>query len=569
MKIGILQFNPHLGNPEYNSAKLEQQYANAILQGATIVLTPEIATVGYIPNDLLWDPVLRQRASDASHRLAERTGDVPLLLGTVSPAPSGRLWNEVWWCQHGKVLHRIRKRCLPTYDVFDEHRWFESDPNPQPLIPFDGELIGISICEDLWANPWGSRDVTYTINPIQDLVSAGATLLFNASVSPSNLGSWTSSLATTKRFQVPSKMSRRASLLLDQSRHYGVPIVFSSQVGAEGQLICDGGSGLADQHGRWQGAEPFEERVVLVDTAKSASAWEEPDSEEWLHKALVVGIKNNLFKQNLEAVVIGMSGGLDSAVVASLAANALGPDRVLAVSMPSLFTSSESTALAKEQADALGIHFKELPIVEILDSVSQTLESAVGPLGQLTSENIQSRARSQILMSLTSEKTIHDLLNTSRVCVLNTGNKSEAAVGYCTLYGDAIGAFSPLGDCLKSRVKALAMLPDLKIIPSIIERKPTAELRPNQTDEDSLMPYETLDSILSLHLECGLDFARVREEILKDTAPNDTWGEAIQKVGQLLAASEFKRKQLPYALKVSPKAFGSGRQIPLTSLNRS
>lgn len=564
MKIAILQINPRLANPEFNSSVIEQRYQEAVAEGAQLVLTPEMHIAGYIPNDTLWDPVVRYRIQAESERLVRLTGSTPLLLGTVSPAPSGRLWNELWWCAEGQVQYRIRKRVLPTYDVFDEHRWFEPDPSPQPLIPFGGEQIGLSICEDLWANPWGQESIRYALNPIEDLVKQGASLLINASVSPANLGAW----SPLKPYMGigPSKAEQRKKILLDQAQHYKTPIIFASRVGADSSLIYDGSSGMASAKGQWQGAPAFQEGLVWVDTQKNGHAWTVLEDMHWLRKALVTGIRDNFHKQGVEGAIVGMSGGLDSAVVATLAREALGSSKVLGVALPSLVTSSESIRLAEQQCKKLGIELRMISITEPHASLEKAIRTQTGtPLAPRTHENLQSRIRGQILMALTTEPAVHKLLGTEKIAVINTANKSEAAVGYCTLYGDTVGILSPLGDCLKSRVFDLAQAMTDEVLAEIIARPPSAELSLNQTDEEALMPYRELDLILSMHLESNIPFHLIEENLNGSQLGFPQMSEKIKRTQMLLRHSEFKRKQMPFSLKVSPKAFGSGRQIPLTS----
>ncbi len=564
MKIAILQINPRLANPEFNSSVIEQRYNEAVAGGAQLVLTPEMHIVGYVPNDTLWDTSLRHRIQLESERLVRLTGSTPLLLGTVSPAPSGRLWNELWWCVEGQIQHRIRKRVLPTYDVFDEHRWFEPDPSPQPLVSYRGEQIGLSICEDLWANPWGQGTIRYALNPIEDLVQKGASLLINASVSPANLGAWSPS--SPYAGLVPSKADLRKKILVNQAQHYKVPIVFSSRVGADSSLIYDGLSGMASSAGKWQGVQAFWEGIVWVDTDKDGDLWTICDDMTWLRKALVTGIRDNFLKQGIEGAVIGMSGGLDSAVVATLAKEALGSDKILGVALPSSVTSTESIRLAEHQCKQLGIQLRTIPIAEIHASLERAIRTQTGtPLAARTQENLQSRIRGQILMGLTTEASVHKLLQTEKMAVINTANKSEAAVGYCTLYGDTVGILSPLGDCLKSRVFDLARTMKDEILEEIIVRPPMAELSPNQTDEEALMPYRELDLILSMYLESDIPFDSIEEILISSRLSFPDMKHKIDRTRMLLKTSEFKRKQMPFSLKISPKSFGSGRQIPLTS----
>jgi len=569
VKIALLQLNARLGDPEGNGLVVEAAYTEAVSAGAELVLAPELAIPGYLLEDRLWEPGMRRRIEAESHRLAALAGSVPLLFGTARPAPSGRLWNELWWCEGGALRHCARKRVLPSYDVFDEHRYFEPDASPQPLVAFGAQRIGLSICEDLWADPQlGNAPVGYGMDPIADLAAAGATLILNASASPSALGSWLPE-GRTAPWAIPSKEAQRRRLLPGLAQKHGVPVAYASRVGAESWLLFDGGSGLALPDGRWQGGTPFHEGVLMVDPAAPGQPWRSVAEGPWLRKALVTGIRDNLAKQGLQALVLGLSGGIDSAVAAALAVEALGPERVLGAALPTRFSSEASTGFAEAQARHLGMGFLRLdadaPFAGFEAALAQALPDRTFGL---TDENLQSRCRGSLLMALTTEPAIQARLGTDRVAVLNTGNKSEAATGYFTLYGDGIGAFSPLGDCLKARVYAMARDLGESVPRGVLERPPTAELRPDQTDEASLLPYAQLDAILGAALE-----AQRPEEGLADDLALLLEGPALAqaraslpRILGLLRRTEFKRRQLPFAFKVSPKAFGAGRRIPLTAL---
>jgi NAD+ synthetase len=569
VKIALLQLNARLGDPEGNGRRVEKAYAEAVSAGAELVLAPELAIPGYLLEDRLWEPGMRRRIEAESYRLAALSGTVPLVFGTARPAPSGRLWNELWWCEGGALRHCAHKRVLPSYDVFDEHRYFEPDAAPQPLVAFHGHRIGLSICEDLWADPQlGNAPVGYGVDPIADLAAAGATLILNASASPSALGSYLPP-GRSAPWAIPSKDAQRRRLLPGLAQKHGLPIAYASRVGAESWLLFDGGSGLALPDGRWQGCAPFHEGLFSVDPGAPGEAWHAVEDGPWLRKALVTGLRDNLAKQGLEALVVGLSGGIDSAVAAALAVEALGPGRVLGAALPTRFSSAESSALAEQQARHLGLAFLNLDAEAPFAGFSAALEKALpGRAFSLTDENLQSRCRGSLLLALTSEPDIQRRLGTERVAVLNTGNKSEAATGYFTLYGDGIGAFAPLGDCLKARVYALARDLGEAVPRGVVDRPPTAELRPGQTDEASLLPYAQLDAILGAALEAqrpeeGLaeDLALLLEgEVLVQARA------ALPRILGLLRRTEFKRRQLPFAFKVSPKAFGAGRRIPLTAL---
>ena len=569
MRIALLQLGSRLADPEANGRAIELAYRSALDLGAQLVVTPEMAVPGYLAEDRMWETGLRVRIHQESVRLAAVPGPVPLIVGTCSPSPSGRLWNELRWCENGKTRAVVRKRILPVYDVFDESRYFDADTEPQPLVDHLGERVGLSICEDLWADSaLVVSPIRYAFDPVAELVAQGATLVLNASASPGTLGSYVPP-GRSAAWAVPSKLAMRRSLLTGHAAKYGIPIGYACRVGSESWLTFDGGSGLMQPDGTWQTDRYFEEGIVMVDSEAAGKAWPaEPSEGAYLRKALGMGLRENLGKQGLEAVVVGLSGGIDSAVVAAMAAENLDPKRVLGVALPTRYTSPESLALAEEQARATGIHFLRVDVDPLYAGVERSLKDAFpGRTFGLTDENLQSRARGMTLMALTSEPEVHRMLGTGRVAVLNTGNKSEAATGYFTLYGDGIGAFGILGDCLKARVFALAR--ELGTIPpGVLQRKPTAELRPNQTDEASLLPYVQLDAILGACLE-----AHRQEETLADDLACFLDGESLEqaraalpRILRLMRTSEFKRRQLPFALKVSPWAFGSGRRIPLTAV---
>ena len=569
MRIALLQLNARLGDPEANGRALEAAYAKAVAVGAELVLTPELAVPGYLAEDRMWEPGLWARVEAEGRRLAALSGPVPFLFGTQAPAPSRRLYNELWWCQGGGVRQVIRKRVLPTYDVFDEGRYFEPDPRPQPLVEHQGQRVGLSICEDLWADSslvFGAQD--YGVDPIKDLAASGATLILNASASPGFLGSYLPP-GRSASWATPSKLAQRRTLLAGLAKGFGLPVVYASRVGAESWLLFDGGSGLMAPGGAWQGADPFFEGIVWVDTEAAGGVWPaEPGQGRYLRKALAMGLRDNLAKQGLEAVIVGLSGGIDSAVVAAMAAESIGPERVLGVALPTRFTSAESLRYAEAQARQLGIHFLKVDAQAPFAGAESSLAGAFpGRSFGLTDENLQSRARGTLLMALTTEPEVHRLLGSPRVAVLNTGNKSEAATGYFTLYGDGIGAFGILGDCLKGRVYALARELGDAVPREVLERKPTAELAPGQSDEASLAPYVQLDAILGALLE-----AQTPEEEMDERLGDILEGEDLRsarghlpRILRLLRATEFKRRQLPFNLKVSPKAFGRGRRIPLTA----
>lgn len=417
MRIALLQLNQRLGDPASNSACIEAAYAKAVVGGAELVVTPELAMAGYVAEDRMWEADLQSRVAIESARLANLSGPVPLVFGTFSPSPCGRLFNELWWCQSGAIRQVIRKRLLPSYDVFEEHRWFEPSLEIPQLIEHLGHRIGISICEDLWADrEFSGAAVRYTCDPIADLAQAGATLLLNASASPTMLGSW---LPTGKAapWAVPSKELQRKRLIQGLAKKYAVPLVYADRVGADSWLLFDGGSCLVRPDGSWQGGQRFTEGIVWVDTEATGASWPAfPSEGAWLRDALRMGLRQNLAKQELEGVVIGLSGGIDSSVAAAIAAEALGPDRVLGVALPTAYSSAESLSLAKDQAQRLGIKFLCLDADAPFVGAAAAMKSAFPDRAfSITDENLQSRARAMLLMALTSEPAVHQQLGTARV----------------------------------------------------------------------------------------------------------------------------------------------------------
>jgi NAD+ synthase (glutamine-hydrolysing) len=372
---------------------------------------------------------------------------------------------------------------------------------------------------------------------------------------------------------LPSKSLQRRDFLSISSKRRGIPVAHVSRVGAEEGLLFDGGSCLALPDGAFQNFESFAEGVFIVDTDAPGTAWTNGPQEcregAWLRRALAMGIKDNMSKQGLEAAVIGLSGGIDSAVVTALAVEAIGPDKVIGVSLPTRFTSVESRGLAKNQAQRLGINFLEVDAEAPFAGAASSL--SLGLAGRqfgITDENLQSRCRGMLLMAVTSEPAIHEMLGTERCAVLNTGNKSEAATGYFTLYGDAVGAFGVIGDLLKTRVYAVARELGDAIPEDVLSRPPTAELRPNQTDESSLMPYVQLDAILGALIEAKRPMDGLREDLAEALDGQELLEarESLPRVQRLVSGSEFKRRQLPFSLHVTQNAFGRVGNVPLTAI---
>jgi NAD+ synthase (glutamine-hydrolysing) len=551
MRIALLQLNATIGAFDQNRARLEEAYREAVGRGAELVLAPELFLCGYPPRDLLLRDDFISRGLECLDALAKSVGEVPLITGYVdrNPTRPGRaLRNAAAVIQNGKILHRVMKCLLPTYDVFDEDRYFEPAEKVAP-IDLCGQKIALTICEDIWndADFWPDR--RYRNDPVHDLVRMDATLIVNISASPWQRGKETTRLAMLQRV----------------ARDERVPLVQVNMVGANDELIFDGHSVALDAQGEILAlGASFAEEIVIAAVAVAGprdgparGARRLPENpEEQLYKALVLGVRDYVGKCGFKSVVLGLSGGIDSALVAVIAAEALGPEKVWGVSLPSRYSSEHSLGDAALLAKKLGIRYDVLPIGEPVADVEQTLANVFeGRPLDATEENIQSRLRGLLLMALS---------NKFGPLVLTTGNKSELAVGYCTLYGDMCGALAVIADVLKTEIYELArwINRDGEIIPwNTIEKPPSAELRPNQTDQDSLPPYDVLDRILRHYV---VDDADPKMLVAEGISP-----ETVRDVLNKIVFSEYKRRQAAPGLKVSPRAFGMGRRVPIAQGFRS
>jgi NAD+ synthase (glutamine-hydrolysing) len=543
MKITLAQLNPVVGDVSGNLAKLvatlEQEHS-----ASDLVVFSELFLAGYPPRDLLEKPALITKVQAALAELVElsaRYPDTGLLVG--APQPTGRdtgkgLCNCAVLIHRGQVLRRQAKSLLPTYDVFDETRHFDPALEVE-VVPFQDEILGISICEDAWYDPelWFRR--LYPVDPIQGLADQGATVLINISASPFQVG----------------KEELRYRLLAPQARKYGMPLIYVNQVGGNDELIFDGRSLALDQAGEAIAVLPgFKEAVATVDLAQPGTLglYRPQEQIAAVHQALVLGLKDYLGKCGFAKAVVGLSGGVDSAVTCGLAQQALGPENVLGVLMPSPYTSRASIEDSLVLARNLGVQTRLIPITPIYQSYREALQEPL-ELAEIdvTLENIQARIRGNILMAI-SNKYGH--------MVLSTGNKSELAVGYCTLYGDMSGGLSVLADVPKTMVYELAhyLNRDREVIPAqIIRKAPSAELRPDQKDQDTLPPYEILDKIMNHYLVEGLSYG---DMVKLGLAP-----ETVQWVIRAIDRNEYKRRQAAPGLKITSKAFGMGRRIPIAA----
>ncbi|MFH0861874.1 MAG: NAD+ synthase [Candidatus Altiarchaeota archaeon] len=537
MKIGLAQLNPTVGDLDGNLAKMGAALEKS--SGADLVVFPELFLTGYPPKDLLQNKGFFKRSQKAVRealRLTAKTEKHILFGAPVSV--DGSLYNGAILAGKGRLVFVQHKSLLPTYDVFDEGRYFSSAKKIS-TVRLGGEILGISICEDAWNAPPVSKARRYPVDPITVLALAGATLLINLSASPFQLG----------------KEEIRVKTLGAHARRHGIPFVYVNQVGANDELVFDGRSMAFDPKGRPTFVSPpFVECVRLIDTSAAGrpSIHVPQDRITSLRQALVLGIRDYMSKCGFRQAVLGLSGGVDSAVSAVLAAEAAGAGNVLGVAMPGPYSSKGSLTDAQNLAENLGIHFMVVPIGGAFDAYLESLAPAFEGLhSDHAEENIQARIRGNILMAL-SNKFGH--------LVLSTGNKSELSVGYCTLYGDMSGGLAAISDVPKTLIYELArnINRGRTIIPaSSITKPPSAELRSNQTDQDSLPPYEVLDRILSHYIDEGLG----RDEIVRKRLSAKT----VDWVLKTVNANEYKRRQAAPGIKVTSKAFGSGRRMPIAA----
>ncbi len=541
MRVALAQVDTTIGDFAGNVRKIRAVIERARAARADLVVLPELALCGYPPLDLVDRPSFVEANRSALDELAGCAPELAIVVGAVLPAPGPRprpVVNAAVVLEGGRIAHVQAKTLLPTYDVFDEARYFAPAP-ARELWSFRGRRIGLVICEDVWSGAFWGEPRPYAIDPVADVVALGAELVVAISASP---------------FE-HRKIQLREAMLGDAARSHRVPFVFVNLVGGNDDLVFDGasfgvtaGGEVAPRLARF--AEDFA-CIEPFESAPSVAASPLEDDVELLERALVLGIRGYLHKQGFQRVVIGLSGGIDSAVTAHLAVEALGAENVLGILMPGPFSSDHSVSDAEALARNLGIEARIVPIDAIFGEFIERFRDLFGARADygLTQENLQARVRGTLLMAVS---------NFENRIVLATGNKSELSVGYTTLYGDLVGGVAVIGDVLKRDVYALARRAnrDGERIPwNTIEKPPSAELRPGQVDQDSLPPYDVLDEILCQILERG-----VRPEQV--SAPGIE-AATVRWVVQALDRAEYKRRQAPLVLRVSPKAFGSGRRVPI------
>jgi NAD+ synthase/NAD+ synthase (glutamine-hydrolysing) len=540
MRLALLQINPTAGDLDGNATLIMHAARAGQALEADLMVTPELALMGYLPRDLLMNHGFVRRASEKLSYIAAQMRDAPpVLVGVATPNPSdvGRpLYNSAVLLHKGEVGQAFHKSLLPTYDVFDEDRYFEPFHGTQ-ILELNGVRLGISICEDVWNDRdfWKRR--RYHQDPIEAMAKAGAQAIVNLSASPFTVG----------------KQMLREEMLGHMARKYGLPVAIANQVGANDDLIFDGRSAVFDAHGKlFARAKGFQEDVLAVDvlgeTGEIANDDFQPEAEIW--NALVLGVRDYARKTRFRKVLLGLSGGIDSALTAAIAADAMGPENVLGVMMPSRYSSQGSVGDSVDLAWNLGIQTMLLPISDIMKTYDGVLADAFAGLHpDVTEENIQSRIRGNLLMALS---------NKFGSLLLTTGNKSEMSVGYCTLYGDMNGGLAVIADLPKMMVYRVARWRNRRgpaIPEATITKPPSAELRPDQTDQDSLPPYDLLDEILELHVEQ----CHSAEEIVALGYDEPT----VRRVLRLVRIAEFKRKQAAPVLKVTSRAFGTGWRMPI------
>lgn len=539
MKIGIAQINPVVGDFPGNAKRILAAYRECLDAGADLVLTPELSLAGYPPRDLVFKSQFVPKCLQALDYLAGESREVPLLVGYVDhhhPTKRGKPFrNAVAWLEGGAIRHRVWKTLLPTYDVFDERRYFEPGESCEPIL-WKGKRLGLTICEDIWTEDYLQRPF-YDRDPVEELSAKGIDLLLNLSASPFHLG----------------KPALRRAMIGGIARKVRVPVVYCNASGANDQLVFDGHSIVAGANGRITRQLPgFEDHCAVVDpfVVQDHDAPLEGCEEQQIYQALVLGVRDYVTKCGFSSVCLGLSGGIDSALTAAIATAALGPENVHGLTMPSPFSSRGSVEDSFALARNLGIRCDELSITKPFEAIKEAMRPVFGGKPEdVTEENMQARIRGVYLMAL-SNKDNHLLLT--------TGNKSEMAVGYCTIYGDMNGGLAVISDLPKTRVYQVArwINREHEIIPwNTIDKPPSAELRPDQKDQDTLPPYEILDGILELYVEHHLS----PDEIIARGFEEGT----VRWVQRRVDLNEWKRHQAAPGIRVTSKAFGIGRRMPI------
>jgi len=542
VKIALGQINPTVGDFSGNSAKIIEFSRRARAGGAELILFPELSVCGYPPRDLVERPSFVARNRESAEKIAEATRGISVICGLVTPAESetGKsVMNSAALLQEGKIAFLQSKMLLPTYDVFDEMRNF-APAKSQQLFSLSSKRVALTICEDAWNDKlfWPKR--LYTVDPIDALIRAGGDLVLNISASPFWIG----------------KREVRRDMLASIARQHKVPVAMVNQVGGNDSLLFDGSSIVLNAEGKIIArGRSFEEDLICFDSKDlTGDLHEQIEGEEAsVYSALVLGTRDYIQKCGFRKAIIGLSGGIDSALTAVVAADAVGPENVVGVGMPGPYSSPGSIKDARALAKNLGIRFELLSINSVVEAYRETLKEVfAGHKEDVTEENIQSRARGTLLMALS---------NKFGAIVLSTGNKSELGVGYCTLYGDMVGGLAVISDVPKTLVYRLSHYVNLRgpVIPqATLEKPPSAELRPDQKDSDSLPPYEILDAVLEDYVEDAHSVERIAADHGFDIA-------VVRRVVRMVDRAEYKRQQAAPGIKISAKAFGYGRRFPIAA----
>jgi NAD+ synthase/NAD+ synthase (glutamine-hydrolysing) len=542
VKIALGQINPTVGDFSGNAAKIVDFAHRAQAAGAGMILFPELSVCGYPPRDLVERPSFVARNRETVERIAAETSNIAVICGLVTPADSetGKsAMNSAALLMDGRVAFVQSKMLLPTYDVFDEMRNF-APAKAQELFSFCGNRMALTICEDAWNDKHFWRKRLYTVDPVEVLIRAGGNFVLNISASPFWIG----------------KRDLRRDMLASIARQHKVPVVLVNQVGGNDSLVFDGSSLVLNSDGNVvaQGRS-FEEDLIFFDSKTLAGDMHDQVSgdDASVYSALVLGTRDYMHKCGFQKAIIGLSGGIDSALTAVIAADAVGPENVIGVGMPGPYSSQGSIDDARALARNLGIRFELLSINQAFEAYRETLRAVFARYKEdVTEENIQSRARGTMLMALS---------NKFGAIVLSTGNKSELGVGYCTLYGDMAGGLAVISDVPKTLVYRLSEYVNLRrtLIPqATLEKPPSAELRPGQKDSDSLPPYEVLDAVLEDYVEDSHPAERIATERGLDI-------ELVRRVIRMVDRAEYKRQQAAPGLKISAKAFGYGRRLPIAA----
>ncbi len=541
MRIALAQLNPVIGNLNVNVEKIRDAISRSRKNGCELVIFPELALSGYMAEDLMQNSGFLNQLESALEAVRQASGGITVVLGHPSrnPGHGKALLNGLSVFRDGKLLAGYRKRLLPNYDVFNENRYFEPG-NMVQVLEIGGLRFGLTICEDGWNTSFSNAPGLYRVDPVAESVAAGADVIINIAASPFSYG----------------KVAFREKMFAEIAAFHHCPLLYVNQAGGVDGIIFDGLSAVFDKNGRVlaRGAG-FEEDLVVADleSAPKAPVDPLPGENSLIFGALVCGIRDYIRKIGAKQVHLGLSGGIDSALVAVLASHALGADNVTGIMLPSRYSSEGSVKDAERLAQNLGIHLMEIPIQPTVNQARNALANSVSEIRGITEENLQARVRGLLLMGWS---------NNENSILLNTGNKSELAVGYATIYGDMCGALAVIGDVYKTRVFKLCSWINLEfgdVIPeNILTKPPSAELRPNQRDSDTLPPYEILDGILESFVEGAL----APDEIAKKTGAGMG---LVNRIITMVMRTEFKRKQAAPILKVTDRAFATGFRFPISS----